>query len=122
MTKYFHELTDEEYQSHMVEGMTWGEAMKKFQQPSWCTYADALAGAYGCWSLVQHRIRKEEDCLRCECHVKVQERMKYSGELWDTALEAASRLYETWAKYGTKDGATETALEAFCKAWDEMLE
>ena len=61
---------------------------------------------------------------------RLQEALKdaFSGssDLWNKAMEAASHLYETWAKYGAGDGAgdgaTETALEAFGQAWDEMLE
>ena len=37
-------------------------------------------------------------------------------------MHAAGELYETWAKYGSGNGATETALVAFVAAWDEMLE
>ena len=44
------------------------------------------------------------------------------SDLWDKALEAANRLYETWAKHGTNHGATMTALAEFMEAWDEMLE
>ena len=44
------------------------------------------------------------------------------SDLWDKALEAANRLYETWAKHGTNHGATMAALAEFMEAWDEMLE
>jgi hypothetical protein len=53
---------------------------------------------------------------------RLQEALGTPSELWDKAMHAASELYETWAKYGSGNGATETALVAFVAAWDEMLE
>ena len=75
--KYFHELSDEEYEILMdnKEKITWEECAKKYPAPSWCGHGSgAVCGIMGCWSLmgsrvieqVKQRIRKIEDCEGCD--------------------------------------------------------
>jgi len=72
MIKYFHELTDEEFDKLLKDGgMTWKECSYKYPRPEWCNYPDAVCGLTGCWSLRGHwgnarRIRKIEDCEGCD--------------------------------------------------------
>ena len=49
MNKYFHELTDEEYQVILDSNMTLRELAERHPQPSWCDYPNALS-PLGCWS------------------------------------------------------------------------
>ena len=68
--KYFHELTDEEYNALVESGITYGELAIKHPQPIWCTYPDALQGPMGCWALVHRKMKVSEDsCKTCECCV-----------------------------------------------------
>jgi len=65
--KYWHELSKEEQEKFIQEEkITIGEFMKKFKQPDWCSYPNALEGLMGCWALVFGCIHSEEDCKDCE--------------------------------------------------------
>ena len=65
--KYWHELSKEEQEKFIQEEkITIGEFMKKFKQPDWCSYPNALEGLMGCWALVFGYIHSEEDCKDCE--------------------------------------------------------
>ena len=105
----------------------------------WCASLEQLEHQRRLWKFSAKLHREQHLAFQEICHAQAEriidlhsegQRLRealddaYSGssELWTKALEAASHLYETWAKYGTGDGATETALEAFGQAWDEMLE
>jgi len=46
-------------------GMTIGQFMKKFKQPDWCDYPDALQGIFGCWSLYYRYIHNIGNCENC---------------------------------------------------------
>ena len=58
-----------------ASGITIGEYLKKFKQPDWCAYPDALAGMMGCWSLVDNRPNglrtkiSRKFCKGCDCYV-----------------------------------------------------
>lgn len=52
MTKYIHELTDNEYWQLSNDGKTWEDISKLHPQPEWCNEPNALGGEMGCWSLV----------------------------------------------------------------------
>lgn len=84
--KFWHELTDTEMLALLkAGGMTWGEAQKKYPQPPWCDYPEAVCGVMGCWSLMGiggknplgHRIRKREDCKGCDL---IKEAKPYDSE------------------------------------------
>lgn len=66
MIKYYHELTQEEYNKIFKTGITWGELSATYPQPDWCSYPDAVCGEIGCWALVGGCIREVEHCKRCD--------------------------------------------------------
>ena len=70
MIKYFHELTEEEYQTIVDSGKfpLMKDFEKEYPQPVWCSYPDALYGKMGCWSLVGFKIKTEKDCKICELY------------------------------------------------------
>jgi len=50
--KYFHKLSRKKIDKLIGNSNTWDDIMKKYKQPKWCTYPNALGGLSGCWSLV----------------------------------------------------------------------
>lgn len=68
MTKpFFHEAVDKQKFDDMAEtGKTWGDVMREYEQPSWCTYNGALEGQMGCWSLISFKIKDKDSCKGCE--------------------------------------------------------
>lgn len=67
MIKYFHELTDDEFNELKESGINLGELAVKYPQPDWCDYPDALLGVMGCWSLVYRCGVSESYCKECDC-------------------------------------------------------
>jgi hypothetical protein len=67
MTKYFHELTKEEFSKLVESKMTWEECAKEYPPPTWCSYPDVIAGMLGCWSLMDFKIKNKKDCYYCDC-------------------------------------------------------
>jgi len=67
--KYFHKLSKEEFDA-LPDGYTWGQCAKDYPQPSWCGYQDAIAGAMGCWSLMDFRVTGRTYCKGCNCYIK----------------------------------------------------
>ena len=41
---------------------------KQYEQPEWCTYPDASKPFWGCWSLLDGKVKNEDFCRTCECH------------------------------------------------------
>ena len=72
MIKYFHELTEEEFQELLKKKLTWGECAIEYPQPSWCGYPDAVAGMMGCWSLMSLVVENEDYCKSCDCYSKFE--------------------------------------------------
>lgn len=68
MIKYFHELTEAEFNKLMEQHMTWGECAKQYPQPTWCGYPDAVMSQYGCWSLMFFRVTGEDFCKTCDSY------------------------------------------------------
>lgn len=64
--KYFHELTDKEFEEAVNNHLTYGD----FKQPKWCSYPNALDWNMGCWSLTERTIKTKNDCKNCECCIK----------------------------------------------------
>jgi hypothetical protein len=67
--KYYHELTDKEYQEEVVKPkLRVDQVIKRYKQPDWCGYHEATGGIYGCWSLTGSLRTKISDkfCKRCE--------------------------------------------------------
>ena len=66
---YWHELTDEQRLDIWDNsGLTVVEFMKKYSQPEWCEYPDALQPMMGCWSLIMLPIQAKTKayCKNCE--------------------------------------------------------
>lgn len=71
--KYFHELSQDEFDSLFDQELTWGEIAEKYEQPDWCHYSRALLGVAGCNTLLcsDKDIRSKisyEYCKTCDCH------------------------------------------------------
>lgn len=47
--KYFHEASQQEVNTLL--DTQWADIGKKYKQPEWCGYPEALSGVMGCWSL-----------------------------------------------------------------------
>lgn len=69
--KFWHEVSDEEAKNY-GGAMTVGDFMKKYSQPEWCNYHEALNPMLGCWSLTDNSLRKKislefcKDCPECK--------------------------------------------------------
>lgn len=59
-------MTDESFKELQGKNLTWRDVMQMYQQPDWCTYQEALAGVFGCWSLVYLHVHTIADCVNCE--------------------------------------------------------
>ena len=67
MTKrLFHLLTDEAFKALQDSDATWGDIGKKYRQPVWCDYPDALHGIAGCLSLIYRRGVGRSFCSKCD--------------------------------------------------------
>jgi hypothetical protein len=71
MIKYFHELTEKEFQVLVEKKYTYEQLKKDYPQPIWCGYPEATSGALGCWSLelLDGRISRKF-CKTCGCYIK----------------------------------------------------
>lgn len=49
--KYYHAVPVQERNTVLNSDMTLYEFIKKYKQPEWCKYPEALLGILGCWSL-----------------------------------------------------------------------
>ena len=70
MIKYFHELTEAEFNEIVKENITWEECAKRYPQPKWCNYPDAVCGVMGCWSLMGFMVTNEDYCKNCDCYIE----------------------------------------------------
>lgn len=70
MEKYFHELTESEFNELFETKMTWGECAKEYPQPEWCSYPEAVQGVMGCWSLMGFMVTGRSYCKNCDCYIK----------------------------------------------------
>lgn len=62
------EVPTEKQEKILRSKMLVGAFLKKYSQPDWCNYPEALAGMMGCWSLtLPGKIRAFKDCKGCEC-------------------------------------------------------
>jgi len=70
--KYWHEVTDEEYQELMKRKLRWDDIPKHYKQPDWCALEGALLGGIGCWSLTSIDTRQSisrEFCKDCDYYL-----------------------------------------------------
>lgn len=73
--RYWHKLTDDEFDKLQADKTTWGEIMENLKQPDWCNYPGALEGGTGCWSLIDKDLRKKINrkyCGTCDCYRKTR--------------------------------------------------
>ncbi len=85
MPKQFLELTKEGFDALCVLGYTWGDFMRDYKQPSWCYYPEALAGKWGCSSLMAFMVWGEGYCIICECYKNrdaVARQVQFDSECW----------------------------------------
>jgi len=72
MIKYFHELTEAEFEALVAKKLTYEELVKNYPQPKWCGYPKATAGVLGCWSLMDFMVTGEAYCKDCDCYKVVK--------------------------------------------------
>lgn len=68
--RYWHKLKDSTVKGIFDKETTIGEVLKRYKQPDWCTYPNALQGLLGCGSLLSVNLRhkiSEDYCKGCEC-------------------------------------------------------
>lgn len=85
--KYFHEAEQSEIDELLKIGGTIESILKKYRQPDWCSYPNALEGLMGCWSLVDLELRtkiSEDFCKDCE----------YFREVKSVTIEVGNPLNE----------------------------
>ena len=49
--KYFHQVSQQEVESLIRQGLSWEYVRDNYKQPDWCGYPNPLNGKNGCWSL-----------------------------------------------------------------------
>ena len=69
MIKYFHELTEDEFNNICRLHITWDGCSRLYPQPKWCGYPDAVQGLMGCWSLMCFMVTGEKYCKNCDCYI-----------------------------------------------------
>lgn len=67
-TKPFHELTKTKFAEICKEKITWEECSRRYPQPSWCAYPEAICGIMGCWSLMDFMVTGRDYCKKCDCY------------------------------------------------------
>ena len=70
MTKFFHQLSKDEFKEILKEKITWGECAKRYPQPKWCSYPQAVQGLMGCGSLMDFLVTGRNYCKTCDCYIK----------------------------------------------------
>lgn len=72
--KLFHKASNAQIERLFAQKATIGDLKKEYEQPKWCGYPDALAGKWGCWSLMDiHGLRKKispKFCKNCDCFIQ----------------------------------------------------
>lgn len=63
--RFFHDLSQPEYELLVSQKKTWSDVIQEYQQPKWCSYQEALNGKMGCWSLTSRKISNENSCQSC---------------------------------------------------------
>lgn len=75
----YHKLTKNQLTKLIQSGISILELLKKYRQPAWCSYPDALSQMMGCWSLCFPEwnldgTRKDPitriHCGKCEHYIK----------------------------------------------------
>jgi hypothetical protein len=69
MIKYFHELSEKEYNTLFSTNITFEQLAVDYPQPTWCGYPNATDGPMGCWGLFYQDNKDREHCKNCECYI-----------------------------------------------------
>lgn len=69
---FYHEIVTATDRSAIKDCLTWGDVMDKFKQPDWCVYPEALAGQFGCWSLLDGRVTGREFCANYDLCIPLE--------------------------------------------------
>ena len=65
---YWHRISIKKRKELLAKGITIGEVLEKYKQPSWCNYPEALSGGFGCWALGSLDIKvNKKYCGSCDC-------------------------------------------------------
>jgi hypothetical protein len=70
--KYWHEMSDEEWDTIHDGKHNYPQIRKLYKQPNWCKDAQAIH-PLGCWSLIDKKLRKQisiKYCKKCVCFKK----------------------------------------------------
>lgn len=65
--RYFHLIPEAEWESMKAAGRTWGWVARRFREPDWCSYPNAV-DPMGCWSLVGRMVTGEDYCKNCDLY------------------------------------------------------
>ncbi len=99
MPTYFHKLSKDEVKALAVPGFTYGDLMKNYKQPIWCSYPEALGGAFGCLSLLNSYVWGEGYCLFCECNMRrhiYEQECQYEADHFCHENEAMANIFDEW--------------------------
>jgi len=66
MTKYFHELTNEEKFKIYNKRIPWDKVSQKYPQHPWCLHEHAIDGLFGCDELWEGLVGRNKDCYSCK--------------------------------------------------------
>ncbi len=75
MIKYFHEISDVEWDALKKTGMFWKQCAEEYAQPVWCNYPNAV-DPMGCWSLIYRGIKQKKDCGNCELRKRIKRKKR----------------------------------------------
>lgn len=107
MIKYFHELTQEEYQKLVEQKYTYDQLAKDYPQPVWCAYPNATEGIMGCWSLMGFMVTGEDCCKSCDCYKPERVRQEERKRVVDEIKSQIPCLPDLFGQACTEDGNCE---------------
>ena len=77
---FWHRVSKIEQTRILGSRMRLGTFMRRFRQPRWCRYPEALAAMMGCWSLmIPGKIGSVQDCLNCSMCADARARQRRGG-------------------------------------------
>jgi len=63
---YWHTLSNKKQREVLGSQMPVQTFLKKYTQPTWCGYHEALRGMLGCWTLIYCGKLTKKMCGKCE--------------------------------------------------------
>ena len=72
MIKYFHELTQNEYDDLRCRSVRWSKIVELYPKPDWCKDENALKDdvCKQCWMLVGLFVKSKDSCAYCKYYKK----------------------------------------------------